>query len=290
MTTRFATLVFDRESAAPPAALWRAWTDPQARAIWSAPSPAVTVEYLKAESVIGGEEVSICRAEGQPDIRCAFRWLTMEPARRSTNTEILSAGGTTLSAALVTAEIAAHGDGAALRLTVQLTSLAEDMEQGYVQGFAAGLDNLVDVAQRTMVLDRVIAAPIEALWQAWTDPQALPEWWGPDGFSCRTRRIDLREGGEWVFDMIAPDGTVFPNHHKYSLHDWPRRIDYTLHWGEDGPKHADASVTFTPEGSGTRVMLGMIFASREECEGAKAMGAVALGQQTLGKLARYVGA
>ncbi|MCA2013180.1 SRPBCC domain-containing protein [Cereibacter sphaeroides] len=290
MTPRFATLAFEREFEAPPDTVWRAWTDPTARAIWSAPSPAVTVDYLQADPVAGGEEVSICRAEGRPDIRCDIRWLAMEPVQRSTNTELLYAGDTLLSAALVTTQLAPRGEGTALTLTVQLTSLAEDMEQGYEQGLGAGLDNLVDVAHRTMLLDRVIAAPVDVLWQAWTDPKALPQWWGPDGFSCRTQRIDLRAGGEWVFDMIAPDGTVFPNHHKYTRHDPEQRIDYTLHWGEDGPKHADASVLFTPVEGGTKVSLSMIFSDRAEFEGARSMGAVELGLQTLGKLARHVGA
>src|SRR3546814_6798857 len=53
------------------------------------------------------------------------------------------------------------------------------------------------------------------MWGAWMNPGTLPQWWGPDGFSCRTQRIDLRSGGDWVFDMIGPDGTVYPNHHLY---------------------------------------------------------------------------
>ncbi|MFD1807306.1 SRPBCC domain-containing protein [Gemmobacter lanyuensis] len=63
----------------------------------------------------------------------------------------------------------------------------------------------------------------------------MPQWWGPDGFSCRTTRIDLRSGGEWVFDMIAPDGTVFPNHHRYSEISPQDRICYTLHWERTAP-------------------------------------------------------
>lgn len=147
-----------------------------------------------------------------------------------------------------------------------------------------------DVSDRKMVLDRVIDAPVDAVWSAWSDPKALPQWWGPDGFTCRTDRIDLRSGGEWVFDMIAPDGTVFPNHHKYSVFDRDRGIDYTLHWGENGPKHADASARFTETGGKTRVTLTMIFATAEEYEEAKSFGAIELGLQTLGKLARHIGA
>ena len=142
--------------------------------------------------------------------------------------------------------------------------------------------------ERTMVLERVIDAPVQAVWDAWTDPESLPKWWGPDGFSCRTERIDLREGGEWVFDMIGPDGTVYPNHHRYSRMQRQARIDYTLHWGEDGPKHADASAVFEDLGQRTKVTLSMTFITAKEYEEAKGFGAVELGYQTLGKLADFV--
>ncbi|MGR3271290.1 hypothetical protein DU478_04720 [Thalassococcus profundi] len=147
-----------------------------------------------------------------------------------------------------------------------------------------------DAANRTMVLTREIAAPVRKVWAAWSDPDALPRWWGPEGFSCRTMRIDLRDGGEWVFDMIGPDGTVYPNHHKYARFNLSDGIVYTLHRGENGPKHADATARFEELGGRTRVTLTMIFATTREYEEAKGFGAVDLGHQTLGKLARHVGA
>ncbi len=145
-------------------------------------------------------------------------------------------------------------------------------------------------ADRTMVLERVINAPVSVVWGAWMNPETLPQWWGPDGFSCNTSRIDLRAGGDWVFDMIAPDGTVYPNHHRYTVVEPRRQIVYTLHWGENGPKHADASATFDDMGDATKVTLSMAFATAREYEDAKGFGAVELGQQTLGKLARFIGA
>lgn len=147
----------------------------------------------------------------------------------------------------------------------------------------------VDRQDRTMTIQRVIAAPVARVWAAWMNVETLPQWWGPEGFSCRTSRIDLREGGEWVFDMIGPDGTVYPNHHRYTRVEPPRRIDYTLHWGENGPKHADASVDFEDLGDRTRVVLAMVFVTPEECATAKGFGAEALGLETLGKLARFIG-
>lgn len=137
---------------------------------------------------------------------------------------------------------------------------------------------------RTLTISRLIPAPVELVWGAWMNAESLPGWWGPAGFTCRTKRIDLRAGGEWVFDMIAPDGTVFPNHHRYTMIEPQSRIDYTLLWGEDGPKHADASATFTSEAGGTRVTLRMVMVTAEEASNARAFGAIELGQQTLAKL------
>jgi uncharacterized protein YndB with AHSA1/START domain len=285
-----ATLVFERDVAVPVATLWQAWTAPAARAVWAAPTPSVTVEFLEADTKVGGREVSLCKVEGQPDIRCECGWLALEPARRSVNYEVISAEEIPQSAALVTADFASSGAGSRLVVSVQLSSLAVDMAADYRQGFGAGLDNLADVAARTMVLERVIRAPRRVVWSAWMNPETLPQWWGPEGFSCRTTRIDLRTGGEWVFDMIAPDGTVFPNHHQYGEVRTEDRLSYALHWGENGPKHADAWAMFEEEEGATKVTLGMVFSTAAEFQEARGFGAEALGLQTLGKLAHFVGA
>ncbi|MCC6518700.1 MAG: SRPBCC domain-containing protein [Tabrizicola sp.] len=289
-TDRFATLTFTRKVAAPVATLFAAWTSPAARAVWAAPTPAVTVEFLEADARVGGREISLCKVAGEPDIRVEAGWLDLVPAERSVGYEAVSREGVRLSAALVTADFAAEGDASRIDVTVQLASLAEDMAAGYRQGFNAGLDNMGGVAERTILFHRVIKAPVPVVWGAWMNAESLPKWWGPDGFSCRTSRIDLRAGGEWVFDMIAPDGTVFPNHHKYGAVIPETRLDYTLHWGENGPKHADAWASFDDIGGATKVTLGMVMATAQEYHEAKGFGAVELGLQTLGKLARIVGA
>jgi uncharacterized protein YndB with AHSA1/START domain len=290
MSGRFATLTFERTVSAPIATLWEAWTAPAARAVWAAPAPEVTVEFLEADTRVGGREVSLCKVDGQPDIRVEGGWLELQPAVRSVGYEVISCEGVTQSAALVTADFAETETGSRVVVTVQLSSLAEDMEAGYRQGFGAGMDNLAGVAERTMVLQRVIKAPRQVVWGAWMNPETLPQWWGPDGFSCRTKRIDLRAGGEWVFDMIAPDGTVFPNHHRYGEVRADDRIGYELLWGENGPKHADAWAAFEEADGATKVTLGMVFSTAAEFEDARGFGAVELGLQTLGKLARFVGA
>lgn len=287
---RFTTLTFEREVAAPLETLWQAWVTPGARALWSAPSPEVSVEYLSHATAVGERETSLCKVEGQPVVTVDAGWLDLAPNARSVNYEVVSCEDETLSAALVTAEFSKSEGGSRIAVTVQLSSLAADMADGYRHGFGGGLANLSDLAARTMVIHRQIKAPVAMVWGAWLNEKTLPEWWGPEGFSCKTRRIDLRAGGEWIFDMIAPDGTVFPNHHRYIRISAQKRIDYMLLWGENGPKHADAWIEFTPTEDGTEVTLGMAMATAEELAQAKGFGAEALGLQTLGKLARFIGA
>lgn len=284
----FATLTFEREVHAPASVLWKAWTDPAARAVWASPAPSVTVEFLEADTRVGGREISLCKVAGQPDIRCENGWLVLEPPTRSVNHEVISAEGVPQSAALVTAEISGDEASSRLVMTVQLASLAADMEAGYREGFGAGLDNLAGVAERTLLLERVIRAPRSVVWGAWMNPGTLPQWWGPEGYCCRTTRIDLRPGGEWVFDMIAPDGTVFPNHHLYKEVRAEERVSYALLWGENGPKHADVWVTFEAQNGATKVTLGMVMSTAAEYQNARAFGAVELGLQTLGKLERFI--
>ncbi len=284
----FATLTFERDPAAPLDALWEAWTAPAARAVWAPPTPSVTMEYLEAETRVGGREISLCKVENVPDIRCEIGWLALEPEAKSVNYEVILSEGITLSAALVTADFSGEADRSRIVVTVQLSSIARDMEASYREGFGAGMDNLAGVAERTMVLQKVIQAPRPVVWGAWMNPETLPQWWGPDGFSCRTQRIDLRAGGEWVFDMIAPDGTVFPNHHLYREVKPEERFGYSLLWGENGPKHADAWASFEDQDGATKVTLGMVFSTAAEFQEAKGFGAIELGYQTLGKLERFV--
>ncbi len=51
------------------------------------------MEFLEADTRVGGREVSLCKVEGQPDIRCEGGWLELQPARRSVNYEVVSSEG-----------------------------------------------------------------------------------------------------------------------------------------------------------------------------------------------------
>jgi uncharacterized protein YndB with AHSA1/START domain len=137
---------------------------------------------------------------------------------------------------------------------------------------------------RTLVLSREMAAPPARLWRCWTDPALLPRWFGPEGFSCRTKEIDLRAGGLWRFDMIGPDGKVWPNRHRYSLMQPQTRIEFLMDGDDDSQPPMEVAVVIEPVGTGSRLTQTITLPSPEAKQAALGFGADRLGLQTLGKL------
>lgn len=136
----------------------------------------------------------------------------------------------------------------------------------------------------TMTLTRLIPAPPEKVWRCWTDPALLPRWFGPEGFTCQTKEIDLREGGVWRFDMIGPDGKVWPNRHRHTLWEPIRRIAFIMDGDIEDGSSKQVTVTLVPEAGGTRITQVMVFSDPADFAMAKQIGAEALGQTTLAKL------
>ena len=65
-------------------------------------------------------------------------------------------------------------------------------------------------SDRELILTRIFNAPRELLWQVWTEPDHVAQWWGPKGFTTRVTALDFRPGGEWRYVMVGPDGTEYP--------------------------------------------------------------------------------
>jgi uncharacterized protein YndB with AHSA1/START domain len=148
------------------------------------------------------------------------------------------------------------------------------------------------VADRTLTIERSFRASPAQVFAAWTDPAALPRWFGPEGFACRTHRIDVRAGGEWVFDMEG-HGMTFANRHRWTELVAPEegregRIAFLMD-GLDGRAPKEVTVTLSPEGTGTRLRQVMVFPDLEDIALARSYGAEERGQETLSKLAAALG-
>lgn len=143
---------------------------------------------------------------------------------------------------------------------------------------------------RDIVLSRVIRAPRARVFEAWTTPEAMDAWWGPDGFRTTTHEMDVRPGGTWRFIMHGPDGRDYPNRIDYTEVVKPERIAYA-HCGDDehDDVHFHAEATFEDVDGHTRVTLRMEFPAAADRERVvKEYGAIEGGQQTLSRLAAHV--
>jgi len=105
-------------------------------------------------------------------------------------------------------------------------------------------------------LNRVIAAPREAVFRAWTDPDELRRWWGPPGFSCPSAEIDLRVGGRYRIAMQPPEGDVFYLSGTFKVIEPPSRLVYSWAWeGADSPAETLVAVEFRTRGQATEIVL-----------------------------------
>jgi uncharacterized protein YndB with AHSA1/START domain len=143
---------------------------------------------------------------------------------------------------------------------------------------------------RSIVQTRMFDAPRELVFEAWTAPEHVAQWFGPHGFTTTTEVMDLKPGGVWVFVMHGPDGTDYPNRIVYEEVNPPERLSY---WhGDGGEEHSfHVTVTFEQVGAQTRLTMRSLFptvAARDFV--VENYGAIEGGRQTLERLSQYVAA
>lgn len=61
--------------------------------------------------------------------------------------------------------------------------------------------------EQGVVIERIFDAPRELVWKAWTDPEMIKKWWGPEGFSAPSIKNDLRVDGKYIFAMQGEPGS-----------------------------------------------------------------------------------
>lgn len=147
-----------------------------------------------------------------------------------------------------------------------------------------------DLSARTIVTTRVIEAPRELVFDAFSDPAHLARWWGPNGFSTTTSRFDFKPGGEWRFVMHGPDGRDYQNRITFDEIVRPERIAYRHGGGDDAePIHFQNVITFEDLGGRTRITMNALFPSKEARDFViRDHQADEGGRQTLGRLAQFV--
>ena len=138
---------------------------------------------------------------------------------------------------------------------------------------------MIDTTDREIVTSRLISAPREVVFKAWTDPHQLVHWWGPKGFTNTFHRFDPRPGGFWHFVMHGPDGGNYENESVFVEILKPERI-VIKHLS---PPHFDLTATFADQAGRTKLTWRMLFETTAEREKVKKL-ATGANEQNLDRL------
>jgi uncharacterized protein YndB with AHSA1/START domain len=137
-------------------------------------------------------------------------------------------------------------------------------------------------------ITRIYDAPVQAVWDAWTDPEQVAQWWGPRGFTITTHSKDLRAGGNWRYTMHGPDGTDYPNNTKYFEVEECKKLVYDHGGNDDQPPLFRVTVFFSEVKGKTKMDMTMSMATPEAAEEIRKVIKKASGYSTWDRLAEYL--
>jgi uncharacterized protein YndB with AHSA1/START domain len=296
---------------APRALLWQCWIDPSHLGRWWGPR-SVTCPVCEVDARAGGQFRIVMRdAKGNDyPVEGVFREIVpLERIVKEDDTSGHSAewhdlvdperkGQGQRSIPMVTTVTFADEAGGT-RLTAATTLQSIGIRDGFVkvglaEGWSSSLDKLADLssalkdAPHEINIRRRIGAPLATVFAAFSDARGLAIWWGPDGFTTTTRKLDFRVGGEWDYTMHGPDGTDYPNYVKYTAVVANARIAYDHGTTASEPPMFKAEITFAAAGDATDVRLRLMLPDAAQRPGYVKFGAVEGGYQNLARLEAYL--
>jgi len=112
---------------------------------------------------------------------------------------------------------------------------------------------------RELITTSLLNAPVNLVWEVWTNPEHIKNWWGPNGFTNTIYKMDVTAGSEWEFTMHGPDGNNFNNRSVY------REIipfEKIVFDHVSAPKFT-ATIIFAAQGNTTTINWHMLFETKE---------------------------
>jgi len=138
------------------------------------------------------------------------------------------------------------------------------------------------IAENELIATREYDVPRELVFRAWTTPDLLARFWGPQGFTNTFRECDMRPGGTWLFTMHGPDGVDYPNHNVF-VEIAPERIVIDHLSGHE----FRITATFESFEGRTRVTFRQLFKEKEAFELAKPI-CIKANEQQLDRLGKVL--
>jgi uncharacterized protein YndB with AHSA1/START domain len=146
------------------------------------------------------------------------------------------------------------------------------------------MNHEIYVGEKETVITRIFDAPRELVYQAWTQPENLAQWWGPKGFTNTFKEFDLRPGGTWEFIMHSPDGANFPNKSVFVEIAKPDRVVLNH---VSGP-HFQITATFEDHAGKTKFTFRQSFETEKEFDKVKSF-AIDGNKETIDRLEAHLG-
>ncbi|SDR74453.1 SRPBCC family protein [Christiangramia echinicola] len=140
------------------------------------------------------------------------------------------------------------------------------------------LEFKINKEKRTIIVEKEFAAPLDVVWFAWTRAETLDKWWAPKPWKTKTKRMNFRENGSWLYAMQSPEGEE-----HYALAEYKEIVQEQRFVGLDSfcdengvvneelPK-STWKVEFEPEGSHTLVTIETTYETEEALDAILNMG------------------
>jgi uncharacterized protein YndB with AHSA1/START domain len=155
-------------------------------------------------------------------------------------------------------------------------------------GNEAGSTTFTTPSDREVVMTRVVDARRSLVWEAWTNPEHVPNWLlGPEGWTMPVCEIDLRPGGTWHFVWRQSDGTEMEMRGEYREIAPPERLVSTESWGGDWPETLNTLVLSEEDGK-TTITQTTLYPSKEARDAALQTGMTDGASVTFDRLAQYL--
>lgn len=124
------------------------------------------------------------------------------------------------------------------------------------------------VEDNKLIFKRYFDSPKELVFEAWSSPEHLGKWWGPDGFTLTTHSMDFSNGGTWDFTMHGPDGRNYKNKIQFIEINKPHSIVYKQLGEEEDAEGVrfQTKVFFKEVRGGINLVIEMEFPSKKELE------------------------
>ncbi len=137
-------------------------------------------------------------------------------------------------------------------------------------------------------ITRIFDAPVQAVWDAWTDPEQVGQWWGPRGFTLTTHSKDLKPGGHWHYTMHGPDGVDYPNKTHYFEVEECAKLVYDHGGNDDQAPLFRVTVFFSEVRGKTKMDMSMALPTPEAADETRKFIKKASGDSTWDRLAEYL--